>query len=33
MPRININVPTYIMYAAITILSSVFTFGIGCGYF
>ncbi|KAM7454801.1 hypothetical protein BLSTO_04441 [Blastocystis sp. subtype 1] len=33
MPRINVNVPTYIMYAAITILSSVFTFGIGCGYF
>lgn len=33
MPRVNINIPTYAMYAIITVLSSVFTFGIGYGYF
>lgn len=32
-PRLNLNIPTYLMYAAITLISGLTTFGFSYGFF
>lgn len=32
-PRLNLNIPTYVMYAAITLISGLTTFGFSYGFF
>lgn len=33
LPRISIDLPTYVIYATVSILSGVFAFGCGYGFF
>ena len=32
-PRLNLNIPTYVLYAAITLISGLTTFGFSYGFF